>query len=64
VTAWSSSQGDEDRHRQPHGAGLGTAWGRQLAEQMLAAAGFASVEVHGAPGDPGNAVYVTTRPRP
>jgi SAM-dependent methyltransferase len=46
------------------GAGLGTAWGRQLAEQMLAAAGFPSVEIHDAPGDPGNAVYVTQRPQP
>jgi SAM-dependent methyltransferase len=46
------------------GAGLGTAWGRQLAEQMLAAAGFAAVDVHDAPGDPGNAVYVTQRARP
>jgi SAM-dependent methyltransferase len=45
------------------GAGLGTAWGRQLAEQMLADAGFAEVDVHDAPGDPGNAVYVTRRNR-
>ncbi len=44
------------------GAGLGTAWGRELAEQLLANAGFGPVAVHDAPGDPGNALYVTTRP--
>ena len=42
------------------GAGLGTAWGEQLAVQMLHNAGFGPVEVHDAPGDPGNAVFVTT----
>jgi len=44
------------------GAGLGTAWGEQLAIQMLRDAGFGPVQVHDAPGDPGNAVFVTTRP--
>lgn len=44
------------------GAGLGTAWGEQLALQMLADAGFGPVAVHDAPGDPGNAVFVTRRP--
>ncbi len=44
------------------GAGLGTAWGEQLALQLLTDAGFPDVAVHDAPGDPGNAVFVTTRP--
>lgn len=41
------------------GAGLGTAWGEQVARRMLAEAGFGDVVVHDAPGDPGNAVFVT-----
>ena len=41
------------------GAGLGTAWGEQVACRMLADAGFDDVVVHDAPGDPGNAVFVT-----
>ncbi len=45
------------------GAGLGTAWGEQLAIEMLQDAGFGRVDVHDAPGDPGNAVFVTTRDR-
>jgi len=44
------------------GAGLGTAWGEQLALQLLTDAGFPEVAVHDAPGDPGNAVFVTTKP--
>ncbi|HEY3484840.1 MAG TPA: methyltransferase domain-containing protein, partial [Ilumatobacteraceae bacterium] len=44
------------------GAGLGTAWGRQTAQSMLADAGFGAVAVHEAPGDPGNAIFVTHRP--
>jgi SAM-dependent methyltransferase len=44
------------------GAGLGTVWGEQRARAMLAAAGFGEVAVHEAPGDPLNAVFVTTRP--
>lgn len=40
------------------GAGLGTAWGEQVARRMLAEAGFGDVVVHDAPGDPGNAVFV------
>jgi SAM-dependent methyltransferase len=44
------------------GAGLGTGWGEQVALRMLAAAGFGAVKVHDAPGDPGNAVFVTRRP--
>lgn len=43
------------------GAGLGTAWGEQLAVQMLEEAGFGPATVHDAPGDPGNAVFVTTK---
>jgi SAM-dependent methyltransferase len=45
------------------GVGLGTVWGRQLAERMLAEAGFVDVEVHEAPGDPLNLVYVSHKPR-
>jgi hypothetical protein len=44
------------------GAGLGTAWGQQDATQMLRGAGFGPVEVHDTPGDPGNAIFVTTKP--
>jgi SAM-dependent methyltransferase len=44
------------------GAGLGTAWGEQTALRMLADAGFGEVAVHDAPGDPGNAVFVTLNP--
>lgn len=39
------------------GAGLGTAWGEQLARQMLHAAGFTSIEVVDAPG-PQNSIYI------
>jgi SAM-dependent methyltransferase len=44
------------------GAGLGTAFGEQVARQLLADAGFGDIAVHDAPGDPGNAVFVTHRP--
>jgi hypothetical protein len=44
------------------GAGLGTAWGEQLAVQMLRDAGFGPVAIHDAPGDPANAVFATARP--
>ncbi|HYN19090.1 MAG TPA: transcriptional regulator, partial [Actinomycetes bacterium] len=44
------------------GAGLGAAWGEQRARAMLAEAGFGEVTVHEAPGDPVNAVFVTSRP--
>jgi SAM-dependent methyltransferase len=43
------------------GAGIGTAFGEQLARRMLADAGFLDVEVHPAPGDPGDAVYVSRK---
>jgi SAM-dependent methyltransferase len=39
------------------GAGLGTAWGEQLARRYLADAGFTSVEAVDAPG-PQNTIYV------
>jgi hypothetical protein len=42
------------------GAGLGTAWGEQTARQMLADAGFTSVEVVDAPG-PQNSIYLCRR---
>ena len=41
------------------GAGIGSAFGEQLARRMLAEAGFAEPEVHLAPGQPFDAVYVT-----
>jgi SAM-dependent methyltransferase len=43
------------------GSGLGTVWGREVAREMLGAAGFTDVVVHEAPGDPLNAVYVCRR---
>jgi len=44
------------------GAGLGTAFGEQLARRMLADAGFGDVAVHEAPGDPTDGVFVTSKP--
>ena len=44
------------------GAGLGTAWGERVALQRLADAGCGDVAVHDAPADPGNAVFVTSKP--
>jgi hypothetical protein len=43
------------------GAGLGAAWGEELALAMLADAGFGEVTVHEAPGDPLNAVFVASK---
>ena len=43
-------------------AGLGTAFGEQLARRMLADAGFTNVMVHEAPGNPRSGVFVSTRP--
>lgn len=40
------------------GAGLGTVWGEELAQQMLADAGFVDVMVHDVPDDPVNQIYV------
>jgi 2-polyprenyl-3-methyl-5-hydroxy-6-metoxy-1,4-benzoquinol methylase len=44
------------------GAGLGTGWGEQVALSLLSDAGFGPVEVHDAPGDPNNAIFVAHRP--
>jgi SAM-dependent methyltransferase len=43
------------------GAGIGTMFGEQLACKMLAEAGFVDIQVHPAPGDPGDAVYVSRK---
>jgi SAM-dependent methyltransferase len=40
------------------GAGLGTAWGVQLAERMLREAGFGTVKIEDLEDDPFNAYYV------
>ncbi|MBX9626150.1 MAG: methyltransferase domain-containing protein [Gemmataceae bacterium] len=40
------------------GPGLGAVWGKELALEMLAAAGFADVTVHALPHDPLNDYYV------
>ena len=39
------------------GAGLGTAWGEELARRMLEEAGFGKIEVAEAPG-PQNSIYI------
>ncbi len=39
------------------GAGLGTAWGRELAVAMFGDAGFTSVDIHRLPGDSFNVLY-------
>jgi len=41
------------------GAGIGTAFGQQLACRLLTEAGFEQVRVEEAPGDPTDAVYIT-----
>jgi 2-polyprenyl-3-methyl-5-hydroxy-6-metoxy-1,4-benzoquinol methylase len=43
------------------GAGIGTAFGEQLARTMLGDAGFENVAVEPAPGDPGDGVYITRK---
>ena len=40
------------------GEGLGTMWGEQLARQLLAEAGFTSVETKSVEGDFMNAYYI------
>lgn len=45
------------------GVGLGTAWGRQTAERMLAEAGFSDLTVHDIETDPFNSYYVATKGR-
>ena len=44
------------------GAGLGTAWGEQLARQMLADAGFVDISVHDIPDVPYNVTYLCSAP--
>ena len=44
------------------GAGLGTAWGEELALEMLGKAGFIDLEVHEVPGDPIDSLYVARKP--
>lgn len=44
-----------------NGDGLGTVWGRQLAERMLRDAGFSRIEVKDLEDDPFNAYYVARR---
>lgn len=44
------------------GAGLGTCWGEELAQQMLAKAGFDVVAVSDVPDDPVDSVYLTRKP--
>jgi hypothetical protein len=46
------------------GAGIGTMFGEQLARTMLADAGFVDIQVHPAPGDPADAVYVSRKVTP
>ena len=43
------------------GAGIGTVFGEKLALELLAEAGFTSVEVQVAPGDPADAIYLARR---
>src|SRR4029450_9025693 len=43
------------------GVGLGTAFGQQKARELLAEAGFSGVQVHPAPGDPLDAVFVARK---
>ena len=45
------------------GAGIGAAFGEQLARRMLTEAGFGPADVHPAPGQPFDAVYVTRTAR-
>jgi SAM-dependent methyltransferase len=44
------------------GVGLGTVWGRQLAESMLADAGFGDVTVIERESDPINNYYIARKP--
>ena len=43
------------------GAGLGTAWGEELARDMLREAGFGDVTVEEVPGEPINALFVARK---
>lgn len=44
------------------GAGLGTAFGEQVARRLLGDARFTDVAVHNSPGDPMDAVFVSQKP--
>jgi SAM-dependent methyltransferase len=44
------------------GAGIGTMFGEGLARQLLTDAGFVDIEVHAAPADPVDAVYISRKP--
>ena len=44
------------------GEGLGTAWGEQLAIELLDAAGFAAVQITGVDNDPFNTCYIAQKP--
>jgi len=43
------------------GEGLGTMWGEQKARELLAEAGFTSIEVKQVEGDPFNAYYISRK---
>jgi len=45
-----------------NGAGIGNMFGEGLARRLLADAGFVDVRVHPAPGDPGDAIYLSRKP--
>jgi hypothetical protein len=44
------------------GEGLGTAWGEQLATDLLNEAGFADVQITGVDNDPFNSCYIARKP--
>jgi SAM-dependent methyltransferase len=43
------------------GAGIGTVFGEQMARRLLTDAGFIDIQVHTAPGDPADAIYVSRK---
>jgi SAM-dependent methyltransferase len=45
------------------GAGLGTAFGEQVARRLLDDAGFENVSVQPSPGDPLDALYISNKPQ-
>ena len=45
-----------------NGAGLGTAWGEQIARRMLAEAGFGNTQVYEASADPTDGIFVSSKP--
>ena len=44
------------------GTGLGTAWGEQVARRMVAEADFRDIQVYDTPGDPIDAIFVSSKP--